>query len=647
MRELAYASTRSAGGVRVSATRTEFCEQFFAELERHGIAYAILCRHQQLPGPDGSDIDYVVADSDLRKVGALLSRFARRRGWIVAQSVQHEIFSFYTLVVDPGDPGNSLALDVRSHLTRGPRMLVRDSALLEDRWRNQDGYFVASPASEFIYVLAKAVGREMRVAERLPRLRALAALDPEGAQARLVEAFGETGRSLEDWFAEPPPRWDLLRSRLRARHRFRVNLVVREGWRIARRIVRPPGLHLAVLGPDGAGKSTLIEDLRAILGPCFGDWKVIKFRPDVLGRIEPGIEPDPHGREPRSRVVSWAKVVYYFGDSWLGWFFVVLPGLARNACITFDRDFEDLLVDERRYLVRDSATLARILRACLPHADATFILEADPRVIHARKPELSVPELESQRGAYRRLAASARRYRLVSAEQPPNAVANEVSGEIFAILSRRHTSSGPAKRLVDLVASLAAFALLSPLLAAVAIVVRLKLGSPVLFKQERPGLAGRPFTLYKFRTMKNTAYSNGRRRPDVERQTAFGTWLRGTSLDELPELVNVMKGEMSLVGPRPLLLEYLPRYTPEQMRRHDVLPGITGWAQVHGRNTASWREKFEFDVWYVDNRSMLLDLKIIALTIWKVLRREGITPQGGGTVERFYGTEGLEERPKS
>jgi lipopolysaccharide/colanic/teichoic acid biosynthesis glycosyltransferase len=638
---------RSAGGVRMSAARREFCEQFFAELERQDIAYAILDRYRELPRPDGSDIDYAVADSDLRKIGPLLSRFARRRGWIVAQSVQHEIFSFYTVVVDPGDPDNSLALDVRSHLTSGHRMLVRDSALLEGRWRNQFGYFIASPASEFIYVLAKAVGKETRIAKRLPRLRALAALDPEGARARFEEAFGETGQSLEDWLDEPRPTWEPLRRLLRARHRYRVELVFREGQRIARRLIRPPGLHIAVLGPDGAGKSTLIENIRGIVGPCFGDWKVIKFRPDVLGRIEPGMEPDPHGREPRSRVISWVKVVYYFGDTWLGWFLVVLPGLARNNCVTFDRDFEDLLVDERRYLVRGSATLARILRACLPRAEATFILEADPQVIHARKPELSVPELEAQRGAYRRLAASGRRYHLVSAEQPPNAVANEVSGEILAILNGRHTSSDPAKRGVDVVASLAALVLLSPLLAAVAVLVRLKLGSPVLFRQERPGLAGRPFTLYKFRTMKNTTYSNGRRRPDVERQTVFGTWLRGTSLDELPELVNVLKGEMSVVGPRPLLLEYLPRYTSEQMRRHDVRPGITGWAQINGRNTASWREKFEFDVWYVDNRSMLLDLKIIAVTIWKVLRREGITPQGGGTVERFFGTEGLEESPKS
>lgn len=629
----------------MSAGRREFCEQFFAELEGQGIGYAILDRYHDLPGPPESDIDYAVADSDLRRIAKLLFRFARERGWIVAQTLQHEVFSFYSVVVDHDDPANSLALDVRSHVTNGPRLLLRDSVLLAGRSRNQDGYYIASPASEFIYVLAKELGDDSRLAERVPRLKALASLDPQGSQARFVEAFGETGRSLEDWLAEGWPTWEPLNRLLRARHRPRPDLVVREGRRLVGRLIRPPGLHIAVLGPDGAGKTTLIENLRGIVGPCFGNWQVFKFRPDILHRIEPGIDPRPHDREPRSRLVSWAKVVYYFGDSWLGWVFMILPARARNACITFDRDFEDLLVDERRYLVQGSGTLARVLRRFLPHANATFVLEADPRVIHARKPELSVLELEAQCAAYRRLAAGARRYRLVSADQPPNAVAGDVSREIISILEARHLSSGPGKRLFDVGASLVTLVLLSPLLGAAAILVRSKLGSPILFKQERPGLGGRPFTLYKFRTMRDTRLPNGRRRPDAERVTVFGTFLRSTSIDELPELVNVLKGDMSLVGPRPLLLEYLPRYTAEQMRRHDVQPGITGWAQINGRNAANWPERFALDLWYVDNRSMQLDLKIIARTIWKVLRREGITPPGKGTMDRFYGTDGLKGSP--
>jgi sugar transferase EpsL len=162
-------------------------------------------------------------------------------------------------------------------------------------------------------------------------------------------------------------------------------------------------------------------------------------------------------------------------------------------------------------------------------------------------------------------------------------------------------------------------------------------GFPVLFKQSRPGKNGIPFTIYKFRTMTDEKDEFGNLLPDVKRLTRFGSFLRRTSLDELPELFNVLKGEMSLVGPRPLLIDYLPLYSPEQARRHEVKPGITGWAQINGRNSLSWQEKFEMDVWYVDHVSFWLDIKILFLTIWKVLKREGISQEGYATAEKFKG----------
>lgn len=188
----------------------------------------------------------------------------------------------------------------------------------------------------------------------------------------------------------------------------------------------------------------------------------------------------------------------------------------------------------------------------------------------------------------------------------------------------------------------------SPILAVVALLVRLKLGAPILFRQQRPGLHGKPFMLYKFRTMTDARDADGHLLPDAERLTNFGRFLRRTSLDELPELFNVLKGDMSLVGPRPLLMQYLDRYTPEQMRRHEVKPGITGWAQVNGRNALSWEEKFALDVWYVDHLSLWLDLKIILLTIWKVLRREGISQDGHATMEEFLGllASSIEKEPR-
>jgi carbamoyl-phosphate synthase large subunit len=194
-----------------------------------------------------------------------------------------------------------------------------------------------------------------------------------------------------------------------------------------------------------------------------------------------------------------------------------------------------------------------------------------------------------------------------------------------------------AKRLFDVLAAVAALLVLAPLLAALALVVRLAIGAPIIFKQQRPGLHGRPFMICKFRTMSDARNATGRFLSDAERLGWFGRFLRSTSLDELPELINVLRGEMSIVGPRPLMMEYLPRYSAEQMRRHDVLPGITGLAQINGRNAASWPRKFELDVWYVDHRSMWLDLKIIATTTWKVLKRDGINQSEGVTSEPFMG----------
>ena len=192
------------------------------------------------------------------------------------------------------------------------------------------------------------------------------------------------------------------------------------------------------------------------------------------------------------------------------------------------------------------------------------------------------------------------------------------------------------KRALDVTIALLALILVSPLLAAVALTVRIALGRPVVFRQQRPGLGGRPFTLYKYRTMR-PAEPGRAGMGEAERLSRVGRFLRSTSLDELPELWNVLRGDMSLVGPRPLLMEYLPLYTPEQARRHTVRPGITGWAQVNGRNAISWEEKFRLDVWYVDHRSLWLDLRILGLTLLKVFAREGISETGQATASAFKG----------
>ncbi|HYO50504.1 MAG TPA: sugar transferase [Chloroflexia bacterium] len=221
----------------------------------------------------------------------------------------------------------------------------------------------------------------------------------------------------------------------------------------------------------------------------------------------------------------------------------------------------------------------------------------------------------------------------------------QLEGLIVAATHRRNSLSTSSlvqyrvvKRILDIIIASVALVALSPIIALIALAVRLTFGSPVLFRQVRPGHRGRPFTMLKFRTMREGQDDAGNPLPDEARLTWFGQFLRSTSLDELPELVNVLKGEMSIVGPRPLLMRYLERYTPEQMRRHDVKPGITGWAQVNGRNALSWERKFEMDLWYVEHQSLKLDLKIIGMTIGKMLRREGISQPGEATAQEFMGS---------
>ncbi|OVZ59862.1 sugar transferase [Pigmentiphaga sp. NML030171] len=194
-----------------------------------------------------------------------------------------------------------------------------------------------------------------------------------------------------------------------------------------------------------------------------------------------------------------------------------------------------------------------------------------------------------------------------------------------------------AKRAFDITLAAIALLLLSPVILVLCVAIRRKLGSPVFFRQVRPGLNGKPFQMIKFRSMRDATGPDGQPLPDDQRLTSFGKRLRSTSLDELPELWNVLRGDMSLVGPRPLLMEYLPLYDQHQMRRHEVRPGVTGWAQVNGRNALSWPQKFELDVWYVDNRSLWLDMKILWMTVRKVLVREGISADGQATMERFRG----------
>lgn len=250
----------------------------------------------------------------------------------------------------------------------------------------------------------------------------------------------------------------------------------------------------------------------------------------------------------------------------------------------------------------------------------------------------AVGSLSRDREAARRMGQAARTY--VAEHFNRHHQADQFVSLIQDIDRERPRGSARAlraKRVFDLAVAIPVLLVLSPLFVILALLVRYKLGGPVLFCQQRPGLHGVPFYLYKFRTMTDARDTNGQLLPDSERLTAFGRFLRSTSLDELPELLNVLRGEMSVVGPRPLLMQYLSRYSPEQMRRHHVKPGITGWAQINGRNAIAWQKKFSLDVWYVDHHSLWLDVKILALTLGKIFRREDISQPGQATAQEFMG----------
>lgn len=292
----------------------EFFARFFAELERRGLPYVVLRGHDRLGGPAQGDVDYAVSGADLPRIRPVLQDVADRSGWVLTQTVRHGLFASYSVVLDPDDPARHLVLDVCSHYGKGRCLLLRDRVLLDGRRRHPEGFFVPSPASEFAYLLAKILADNRPADGYLPRLRELRALDPEGTRRQFGKLCGDTGRDPDEWLREPPEAWGPLRRALRERHRYGPLLMAREALRLAGRLVRPPGLHVAVLGPDGAGKSTLLTNLEVFLGPCFGRQRVFKFRPDVFRRIQPVTDPTPHLREPRSPLVSWLKVLYYFTD---------------------------------------------------------------------------------------------------------------------------------------------------------------------------------------------------------------------------------------------------------------------------------------------------------------------------------------------
>lgn len=422
----------------------EFFKLFFRELEQRGIPYVILHSYAEMPEKISSDIDYAVADADLAKLTGIQLELARQHNWALVQTLHHGVFAFYAVLVSLDDPAQSLRLDACSNYARARRFLVSESVLLGNR-RQSHGFYAPAPSAEFIYELAKTFDAKNKpVTDYLPRLRELWLQEPEQSQQYFTKLFGDTGRSLKEWFAAPAEEWRRLGTLMLSRNRFGPVLMLREAERMVRRIFQPTGISLTIMGSDGAGKSTLLENLRKLLEPCFRYQRTFHFRPAVFEKKKIGVVTDPHGQAPRNLLSSWLKVFYYFFDYWTGWMFLVLPARIRSTLIIFDRGFADLLVDEKRYRLKGTLPLVNLFRHSLPATDHTFVLTAPAEVLHQRKPELPMEELARQQKVLKGLASSRKHSTLLSASEPSDEVARKAWREVIMSLAareaKRHTS---------------------------------------------------------------------------------------------------------------------------------------------------------------------------------------------------------------
>lgn len=411
-----------------------FFEAFFRELGKRGLPFAILHGYEHLPEQMPSDIDFVVRAEDLPKLLPLLREIAGRQGWVLASVVQAKLSAQYAVCFDPENPRRFIQLDACGHYVERECFVLRDAELLEGR-RPFKFFTVPAPAGEFGYRMAKALLKGKPLETCLPRLRELWNEDPAGAERLFKKLIGDAAGGLEQWFARPVVEWEReLRPRILAQTRFGVVDRCREFARAVRRILRPVGLHIVILGPDGVGKSTLISRLML---PCFREAKQFHFRPGVLGKKASTTVSEPHAQPPRSTGASLAKLLYYFADHWLGYLSRTFPAKVRRELVIFDRSFEDVLVDPRRYRLSGSSSLARCLMKLLPSPDLTFVLDADPELVHARKPELELEELRRQREVLRQLAAETSRCFVISAAEASDQVARAVQTAMLQFLVQR------------------------------------------------------------------------------------------------------------------------------------------------------------------------------------------------------------------
>jgi thymidylate kinase len=409
---------------------------YFNELEKRGVPYVILHSWESFPDRIASDVDYAVRSEDLARVYPILNEVAARAGWRIVQTLRYEMDAYYSVLVDPERPDQFIKLDRTTHFTDNGCLFVPVEVMLDGR-RKHKGFFVPRPSSEFIYALAKAFSKKKDLGDYLPHLRELWQSEPERSQELFARLFGPDAGDLRAWFKRPAAEWLTLSELMHARSRYSLSQKMREWARRAQRVLQPAGVRLAFLGPDGVGKSATISRIQKLLEPCFRRQRLFHFRPKFFEESGGAPVTEPHGQPPRGLLASWLKVIWYFGDHWVGWLFQQWPAQCRSTCIVFDRNFDDLLIDTRRYRLRYSSTLVRCLHSVLPRFDLTIILDAPAEIIRQRKPELPLEELERQRTALRRLAAGDRRCVIVSTTDTPDEVARAACRHVIRFLAER------------------------------------------------------------------------------------------------------------------------------------------------------------------------------------------------------------------
>jgi thymidylate kinase len=426
-----------------ASTASGFFTAYFQALEAADVPYVVLHGYGQYPKHIGSDVDYAVRNGDLPKAARILRATCEAHDWAIAQMFRHALYGYYFVAFNRRSINQTIKLDVCSHYGRDFALLLEDADLLEGR-RVHSGFYIPSLRAEFAYVLAKALAKGKPLGAVAACLLELADSDPTGCAAAFTSLTGLPAEKLKAICGSTldADRWRQMRGDVLRRHSRNMFLASKEIFRRFQRFLQPTGLIVGVLGVDGSGKSTLLENLPGLLEPFFRKHHMIHFQPGFFGKRRKDAVQSPHAHPPRNKPASWLKVFYYYADWLFGYLGDLRLRIARSTLVLCDRTFDDLVVDPKRYRLQTSSTLANVLRRALPAPALILVLVGPAESFHARKPELSVAEIERQQDMMRRLAATDQRMRVIDAGRTPELVTHDSAKAVLGFMTDRLNRRG-------------------------------------------------------------------------------------------------------------------------------------------------------------------------------------------------------------